>query len=519
MKSAFIALIFALTCGIAFGSDDYTEYKNILETTLKLREEILLRHKEVELILSKEHILAGAELETINKMALERFNLGEKALQFLEHHSDLVKTKIPKDFTPSSQDLKSVMMSLALGVTMADNHLMVYKVFHTNNKVRRLLNEYDQAYDKKLNMLRDSIHEFYSLRNRKKFKRAIYLYEKHFTALNEDSENEEFIHLAATINSSLFYQKFKQRNFWSPVSDLLSFLGTKLFHFKLYASDIGAKIIEDIIFDGSEIFGNTLGTIQFRAGKLKTDENFLPSVKSQLKVLDVLMERTPARATSNFIPGFWTHAAIYVGTEEDLRYYGIWDHPLVRNHQERIKNGASAIEALRTGVEINSLESFRDADTFSTIRLKVPLNHEQTRAHLLTAFAQLGKIYDFSFDIQSGKKIVCSELHYITFTEVPFNTSQILKRQTISIDQVAEQALTNRFFDVVNFWVDGKEMKEDLAVRYDITLLTQGRTILTEEERAIFSEIYDLETGQIRERKRANPISKSIKKINISDYQ
>jgi hypothetical protein len=262
-----------------------------------------------------------------------------------------------------------------------------------------------------------------------------------------------------------------------------------------------------------------LGSIQFRPGKLKKNTAFIPSIKKQLKVLDVLMERTPARATSNFIPGFWTHAAIYVGNEEDLKFYGVWDHPLVRPHQERIKNGANVIEALRSGVEINPVDNFKDADTFSTLRIKIPLTHEQIQAHLLAAFAQLGKIYDFSFDIQSGEKIVCSELHYITFTEIPFNTSRILKRETISVDQVAEQGLTNRYFEVINFWLDGKEMEDDVTVRYDITLLTQGRTILTDEEQRYFSQIYDLETGEIRQRKRANPLPTNYKKFKKSDYQ
>ena len=91
---------------------------------------------------------------------------------------------------------------------------MVYKVFHTNKKLRRLLNEYDQSYDKKLNMMKDAIHEYYSLANRKRLKRAIKLYERFFTAKIDEYEDEEYIYLASIINSSSFYQEFKERNFF-----------------------------------------------------------------------------------------------------------------------------------------------------------------------------------------------------------------------------------------------------------------------------------------------------------------
>jgi hypothetical protein len=511
MKISLFILLAFITSSISFADDGYSEFKSIIQTNKNFRDEIINRSAEVDLVLTKGHILTGSELESINRMAMARFEHQENSLLFIDQHSVLVHRKVPRSFTPTPEELKSVMMALALGVTMADNYLMVYKVFHTNTKLRRLLNEYDQSYDKKLNMMRDSIHEFYSLKNRKRLKRAIKLYERFFTAELDEYEDPEFIYLSSLINSSAFYQEFSERNVWSGVKDLLSYLGKKMFHLKLYASDIGTKLIGKVIYDGSQIFGNTLGTIQFRPGRLKTSSTFIPRMTSQLKVLDVLLERTPARATSNFIPGFWTHAAIYVGTETDLKNYGIWDHPLVQPHQKRIRNGASVIEALRSGVEINPLENFKEADTVSTLRLKIPLTNEQIKTNLLAAFAQLGKVYDFSFDIQSGEKIVCSELHYITFTDVPFNTSRIFGRQTISVDQVAEQGLTNRYFEVVNFWLDGKEMEDDIAIRYDITLLTQGRTILTDEEQAYFSDIYDLETGKIRQRKRANPVPVNFK--------
>jgi hypothetical protein len=486
-------------------NDSYQEFKTIITTSISYRNEVVSRQKEIELLTKKSHILTGQELESINIMAMERFNQQNVSMNFINAHAGVTNKKVSKAYEPTQEELKSIMMALALGVTMADNYLMAYQVFENNTKLRKILNEYDIAYDKKVNMLRDNIHEYYSLKNRKRLKRAIKIYQTFFLPVISEYNSPEFVELSNIIEGSPFFQKFKQRNFWSNLGDFFNHLGSKAFHFKMYALDIGAKLIEKIIYDGSKIFGNTLGTVHFRPGKLQWEDDFLPSVQKELQVLDVLMENTPNHATSKYIPGFWTHAAIYAGTEEDLKFYGIWDHPFVQKHQERIRAGANVIEGLRSGVEINPIKSFKDADTFAAIRLKQKLSYEETKAHLLRAFAQVGKVYDFSFDIQSGKQIVCSELHYITFTGIHFNTSRILGRQTISIDQIAEQALTNRYFNVITFWLDGEKMVEDVAMRYDITLLTEGRTILSEPERIYFSQIYDLEKGEIKARKRANP--------------
>ncbi|WP_374758519.1 YiiX/YebB-like N1pC/P60 family cysteine hydrolase [uncultured Deefgea sp.] len=57
---------------------------------------------------------------------------------------------------------------------------------------------------------------------------------------------------------------------------------------------------------------------------------------------------------------------------------------------------------------------------------------------ILTALAQVGKEYDFNFDVVMRQRIVCSELVYVVFPELPWPISKALGRDTISPDNVAQ---------------------------------------------------------------------------------
>ena len=76
------------------------------------------------------------------------------------------------------------------------------------------------------------------------------------------------------------------------------------------------------------------------------------NLASQLKPLDILLEKTPFRITDKFIPGYYGHLAIWIGTEQDLREAGVWkDLPqLYKMAQERYSyEGPSFQEAVRQG--------------------------------------------------------------------------------------------------------------------------------------------------------------------------
>jgi hypothetical protein len=230
-----------------------------------------------------------------------------------------------------------------------------------------------------------------------------------------------------------------------------------------------------VVYVGSKLFGNIVGGFQKRHGYLHHNQSFLSTVENNIKPMDILLEKTPFRLTDNFIPGYWGHAAIYIGTQEDLERLGIWNHELVQKHAKEIEKGKYIVEALRYGVKLNSLDHFSDIDDFALLRLRVELSDKDLANHILRALSHVGKKYDFNFDVESGDTIVCSELHYRTFIDIHFNTTSYLGRSTISVDQVAEQAISGMPFAPILLFVDGNEIEpEEVQEKFE-NLLKEKR--------------------------------------------
>ena len=224
--------------------------------------------------------------------------------------------------------------------------------------------------------------------------------------------------------------------------------------------------LDESLNEISRRFSNYIGGFAYRKGKLYKQAAFIEKQEQELQILDVVLEKTPFRLTDKLIPGFWGHAGIYIGNETQLKTMGIWDDPKVIPYHEVIRSGATIIEALRTEVEINSVEHFSNIDDYAHLRLKDPPSKLKQKQMVLRAFEQLGKSYDFGFDVESSERIVCSELLYVVYDQVEFNTSQILGRATISVDQVAEKAGPQGDFKLENLYLNGKQIPKDQQYSY-----------------------------------------------------
>jgi len=83
-----------------------------------------------------------------------------------------------------------------------------------------------------------------------------------------------------------------------------------------------------------------------------------------------------------------------------------------------------------------------------------------TRESLILAFRQVGKEYDFNFDVDTTDKIVCSELAYVSIPSIEWPTERQVGRHTISPDNVAQMARKSVPLELVLFYRDGKLVEE-----------------------------------------------------------
>lgn len=228
------------------------------------------------------------------------------------------------------------------------------------------------------------------------------------------------------------------------------------------AVDLSERGLNKVKFTSSKVVGNTMGLVRWRAGKLKDDTTMLKNMLAQLQPGDILLEKTPFTLTDKSIPGHFGHAAIYIGTAEQLREMNALDLPIVQKNITKITEGHGVVEALRSGVQLNKLQDFMNVDDVAILRPKHLTLADKLEAVEL-ALGNLGKKYDFNFDVNTTDTIVCSELVYIAYPQVDFVTKNVLGSFAITPDDIALRAGATDAdpLQLVLFGHDGKLVFDD----------------------------------------------------------
>jgi uncharacterized protein YycO len=214
----------------------------------------------------------------------------------------------------------------------------------------------------------------------------------------------------------------------------------------------------------SMVFGNAVGLVETRKGKLYGRKDVTSEAKGTLRAGDILLEKTPFRLTDKLIPGYWGHAAVWIGTETELKELGIWDNPVVAKYRDEIRQGRLVVEALRSGVEMNSLEHFLNIDSIGILRKPAAGREERART-VIQALRQVGKPYDFNFDVESKERVYCSKLVYLCVSGIDWPTKKSLGRTTFTPDDVAIKAAKEGTLQLVTFYHDGKKVNDAPTAR------------------------------------------------------
>ena len=432
-------------------AEEFARYHPLVEQSLVYRDETIRAAGRLKDKISRGEPLAAEDLDLLNQGMAAHLELRQTLFSVAEAHECWIegegKAFEKRGITPELR-FEGVMLSLSAALVLYDNYLLAISLFDEDAKLRRFLNDRDPGYEIRAAELSKVTLSYNSAYNRHRVRSAIYFYEEERKKNAAALEGEgDAAYLDQLVSQSPSYSMTKE---FSP----LYVAGRKVKFLAAMTTDVLDGLGKEGVNLFSMIFGNTIGLVEARRGKLYGRKDVIRKLSGKLQAGDILLEKTPFRLTDKFIPGHWGHAAIWVGEAAELKELGIWEHPVVKKYRKEIEEGRLVVEALRSGVEMNSLADFMNIDDMAVIRGRKMTKAERGET-VIRALRQVGKDYDFNFDVETTDRIVCSELVYVTFTGIKWPTGKTLGRATISPDNVASRALKGGPLDLVLFYHDG----------------------------------------------------------------
>ena len=208
----------------------------------------------------------------------------------------------------------------------------------------------------------------------------------------------------------------------------------------------GASIKQHSQFKVLEASGRVFSELVNKKGKLVT-----PKIREQVRALlqpgDVMVTRHKYALTNLFLPGFWPHAAFYVGSCEEREANGI----TVESHiHTKWCDDKCTFEALKDGVLFRPLEETLAVDAF--VILRPTISQTGINQAIERIVIHEGKKYNFDFDFFRADRLVCTELMYRAFDGIEHMNIELKERAgrpTLSAEDLCDIALDTNMFEPV----------------------------------------------------------------------
>ncbi len=198
-----------------------------------------------------------------------------------------------------------------------------------------------------------------------------------------------------------------------------------------------------------ENLGRTVSELQLPADK-RVDAQLRNQMAKELEPGDILITRHDTALTNLFLPGFWPHAALFIGNEHQRTQMQI---QIDAERAEKWSGDACVLEALKDGVRFRPITQTLAVDNFLVIRPN--LSPALVAKAIERVCLHEGKLYNFDFDFFSSDRLVCSEVIYRAYDglgDIKFPLFERAGRHTLSPEDIVEYALTSNALDIVGIY-------------------------------------------------------------------
>jgi hypothetical protein len=154
---------------------------------------------------------------------------------------------------------------------------------------------------------------------------------------------------------------------------------------------------------------------------------------------DVFVTRHDDALSNWFLPGFWPHAALFLGNTAGLS-------PELGGLPSLKMTDAQFLEAKKDGVQVRSFSETLSVDAL--VVLRPPLAATDIEHGLKRALTHRGKSYDFLFDFRRAERLVCTEVVYRGYhgiAPIQFQLREVGGRLCLPAEEFLDQALACGF--------------------------------------------------------------------------
>ncbi len=208
-------------------------------------------------------------------------------------------------------------------------------------------------------------------------------------------------------------------------------------------------VLNNMLSSAVENVGRAASEIQLPLEKRVTPD-ICHEVSAFLQPGDVIVTRHDTAFTNLFLPGFWPHAALYVGTVRQRESLGITVDKRINSTWTHDK---CVLEALKDGVRFRPLEQTLAVDNFLVLRPS--LNQAELRTGIERVVLHEGKPYNYDFDFFGSERLVCSEVIYRAFDglgSIKFPLLERAGRHTLSPEDIVEYAFNSDAMQVMGIY-------------------------------------------------------------------
>lgn len=219
----------------------------------------------------------------------------------------------------------------------------------------------------------------------------------------------------------------------------------------------GASAKQKSVFHALEYSGRLVSELALPRTKKVTLE-ILAELESILQPGDIFVTRHRQALTNLFLPGYWPHAALYVGSESDRETLNIEADP---KHLEYWNGENRTFEALKDGVHFRPLEETLSVDAFVVLRPN--LTEKQISEAIGRVIVHAGKGYNFDFDFFRSDHLVCTEVIYRAYDEIndfSIPLQERMGRKALSAENILDLALDTSWASPIAIFGVGESKHE-----------------------------------------------------------